>query len=147
MYPWIKYEACAATSLVSSKTCQTTEWINWDEASEYYLNLVDECGTDMTNSCWMNGNRWSIIYILCAISMLLLAVNAGLMVLGACSHHARGLSVCCGSLCCCLELAAIITTGAVRYSTWGKFSALSLASTQYDASETSGQTLSLPLSS
>ena len=89
MYPWIKYEACAATSLVSSKTCQTTEWINWDEASEYYLNLVDECGTDMTNSCWMNGNRWSIIYILCAISMLLLAVNAGLMVLGACSHHAR----------------------------------------------------------
>ena len=99
---------------------------------------MDSCGLDdLTSSCWTDGNRWSKIYSLCGITMFLLAANSALMILGAWSFHARGLAACLGSLCCCLNLAAIITTGVFRYNTWGSFSALCLAPTKYEALPTS----------
>ena len=102
----------------------------------YYADLESECGAfsiDTEESCWTNGNRWSVVYALCGLTMLLLAVNSALMILGAWSFHARGLAACCGSLCSCLNLAAIITTGVFRYNTWGSFSALCTGPTKYDA--------------
>ena len=66
--------------------------------------------------------------------MCLLAVNSGMMILGAWSFHARGLASCCGSMCCCLNLASIVTTGVFRYNNMGNFSALCLTPTNYDSS-------------
>ena len=67
--------------------------------------------------------------------MILLAVNSALMVLGAWSFHARGLAGCCGSLCCCLNLASIITTGVFRFNDWGKLSMLCEGGSKYVADD------------
>ena len=69
--------------------------------------------------------------------MLLLAANSALMILGAWSFHARGLAGCCGSLCCCLNFAAIITTGVFRYNNWGQLSALCDGDSKYDSDSNS----------
>lgn len=108
-------------------------WSDYGEATSLVEDLKSECGTDATSSCWTNGNRWTVVYALCGTTMLLLAANSGLMILGAWSLHARGLAACCGSLCCCLNLAAIITTGIFRYNTWGQLSALCLGPTKFDS--------------
>ena len=81
--------------------------------------------------CAPSGNRFNVIYILSGVTMLLLAANSALMILGAWSFHARGLAGCCGSLCCCLNLAAIITTGVFRYNNWGSLSALCNGGSKY----------------
>ena len=110
----------------------SSNFSDYTQATIYYADLTSECGSDATDSCWTNGNRWSVVYALCGITMLLLAVNSALMILGAWSFHARGLAACCGSLCCCLNLSAIITTGVFRYNTWGNFSALCTGASKYD---------------
>ena len=106
---------------------------NVNDATDLVNDIADAC--DVTTSiaslryaqivaCDTMGNRFSIIYALCGTTMLLLAANSALMILGAWSFHARGLAGCCGSLCCCLNFAAIITTGVFRYNNWGQLSAL-----------------------
>ena len=99
---------------------------DWDQATEYANDIKQTCGDptnpDIDMSCWNQGNRWSIIYKLNAITLFLLAANAGIMILGAWSFHARGLSACCASLLCCLNFGALVTTGVFRFNTFGKFS-------------------------
>ena len=95
--------------------------------------IEEDCGSDKSSSCYTNGNRWSIIYTFCGITMVLLSVNALLMIAGAWSFHARGLASCCGSLCCCLNLASIITAGVFRFNNQGNLSALCLSGTKYDS--------------
>ena len=98
---------------------QATGWTDYSSASEYGAAIEEECGSyilNSTDSCYLDGNNWSVIYAFCAVTMLLLAVNSGLMIIGAWSFHARGLASCCGSLCCCLNLAAIVTTGVFRFN-------------------------------
>ena len=111
---------------------------NLDEASELFNDLLDQCGStpvlnmpDWSQECWQDGNRWSVIYSLCGVTILLLAANSALMFFGAWSFHARGLAACCGSLCCCLNLAAIILTGIFRYRTFGQFTALCDGGSKY----------------
>ena len=95
---------------------------NYSDAKDLVNDIDDACGSD--TDCFEDGNRFSIIYALCGTTMLLLAANSALMILGAWSFHARGLAGCCGSLCCCLNFAAIVTTGVFRYNNWGQLSAL-----------------------
>ena len=95
------------------------------------------CGED-ENSCWDDGNRWSIVYTLGAITMLLLAVNSVILILGAWSFHMRSLSACCASLCTCLNLGAIVTIGVFRFNTFGKFSALCTGPAKYDGINAAG---------
>ena len=79
-----------------------------------------------------NGCRWSTIYILCGITMLLIACNAGLQLLGTWNYHARAVSSCCASLLTCLNIAAIVTTAVFRFNTVGKWAALSLTASKFD---------------
>ena len=95
---------------------------NASDAYDLVADIADACGTD--TNCVDDGNRFSVIYAFCGVTMLLLAANSALMIIGAWSFHARGLAGCCGSLCCCLNFAAIITTGVFRYNDWGQLSAL-----------------------
>ena len=95
---------------------------NASDATDLVTDIAEACGTD--TSCGEDGNRFSVIYALCGVTMLLLAANSALMIVGGWSFHARGLAGCCGSLCCCLNFAAIITTGVFRYNNWGQLSAL-----------------------
>ena len=76
---------------------QQSLWTDFAQAESYATDLVDLCG-DNDNSCYTDGNRWSIVYTLCGVTMILLAANSGLMILGAWSFHARGLAACCGSI-------------------------------------------------
>ena len=64
--------------------------------------------------------------------MLLLAANSILMIIGAWNFHARALAGTCGSLCCCLNLASIITTGVFRFNSWGKLSMLCNGASKFD---------------
>ena len=79
-----------------------------------------------------NGCRWSTIYIFCGITMLLIACNAVLQLLGTWNYHARAVSSCCASLLTCLNIAAIVTTAVFRFNTVGKWAALSLTASKYD---------------
>merc|ERR1739844_778110 len=97
---------------------------------KYIYEIWDDCGAD--EDCFKPGNRFSLIYALSGITMLLLALNSCFMLCGACSYHVRGLTACCGGLCSCLNFAAIITTGVFRYNSWGKLSALCEGPTLYD---------------
>ena len=56
--------------------------------------------------------------------MILLAVNSAVMIVGAWNFHARGVAGLCGSICCLLNFAAIITTGVFRFNNFGQLSAL-----------------------
>ena len=103
---------------------------NWADAESYWVDIEQDCGDDLTD-CIEHGNRFSVIYALAGTTMLLLAANSALMVLGAWSFHARGLAGCCGSLCCCLNLASIITTGVFRFNHWGKLSMLCEGGSKY----------------
>jgi hypothetical protein len=120
-----------ATAL-SDSNYRSVLWSDWTQAVEIQTEIAEACGDDV--SCYTVGNRWSVIYALCGVTMMLLAANSGLMILGAWSFHARGLAACCGSLCCCLNLAAIITTGVFRYNNLGALSALCTGPSKYDDS-------------
>ena len=64
--------------------------------------------------------------------MLLLACNAGLMILGSWSFHARALTTCCGSLCLCLNLFAIIAAAVFRFNNFGRLAALCTSPSKYN---------------
>ena len=95
---------------------------NASDAADLVEDIKNSCGT--YSECLDENNRFSVIYAFCGTTMILLAANSALMILGAWSFHARGLAGCCGSLCCCLNFAAIITTGVFRFNNWGQLSAL-----------------------
>ena len=107
---------------------------NWSDAMSYWVDIQKDCGDDL-QTCEEHGNRFSVIYALAGVTMLLLAANSALMILGAWSFHARGLAGCCGSLCCCLNLASIITTGVFRFNHWGKLSMLCEGASKYVSDE------------
>lgn len=109
---------------------------DWSQAQAYVQDLNDHCGGPVSesNDCWTRGNRWSLVYALCSMTMLFLAANAALMIFGTWSFFARGLSGCCGTLCCCLNFAAIITTAVLRFNTYGQLSAICTGPTKYVAS-------------
>ena len=56
--------------------------------------------------------------------MILLTAKSAMMILGAFSLHVRLAAGCCLTLCGCLNLACIITTGVFRFNSWGKLSTL-----------------------
>ena len=107
---------------------------NWSDAMSYWVDIQKDCADDL-ETCEEHGNRFSVIYALSGVTMLLLAANSALMILGAWSFHARGLAGCCGSLCCCLNLASIITTGVFRFNHWGKLSMLCEGASKYVSDE------------
>ena len=106
---------------------------NLDEATGYINDIVEDCGElDITDSCWNQGNRFSVVYAFAATTMILLAVNSALMIAGAWVVSARLCASCCGCLCCCLNFASIITTGVFRFNSWGKLSAICEGPSYYD---------------
>ena len=96
-------------------------------AKEYRDELLPFDDDEVYDGC-----RWSIIYILCGITLLLIAVNALLQLLGTWNHKARAVSSCFASVLTCLNLCAIVTTGVFRFNTIGKWAALSLTPSKYD---------------
>lgn len=81
--------------------------------------------------CVERGCRWSTIYYFCAVTMLLLAANSCVQFAGTWWHKLRALGACLASLLCCVNLAAIVTTGVFRFNYMGKLAALSQLDNQY----------------
>ena len=131
----VTYYATPTSTSAADVLKQNSMWTDWSSAETYGTAIEEACGaSEFTDSCYTDGNNWSVIYSLCGVTMCLLALNSAMMILGAWSFHARGLASCCGSLCCCLNFAAIITTGVFRFNNQGNLSALCLAPTKYDSS-------------
>ena len=78
------------------------------------------------------GCRWSIIFDLCAATLVLVGVNSLVLVVGAWSFYARLFGNCCLSLIGCLNITAIVVTGCFRFNTMGKLTALSLSPSKFD---------------
>ena len=110
------------------------------DAEMYYNDIKDNCGND--TDCLNAGNRFSIIYALSGVSMILLAFNSIGMLFGSCSYHVRGLTTICGALFSILNFAAIITAGVFRFNSWGKLSALCQGPTRYEVDDDGALSLS-----
>ena len=82
-----------------------------------------------------DGCRWSIIYTLNGITLLLLAVNGILQMMGAMMLVARILGGCCCCLLSCTNFAAIIVTGVFRFNWIGSVAALSNVGSEYSGGE------------
>lgn len=101
-----------------------------DEANTLIEDILED-GCD--NDCIKMGCRWSIIYKFCGMTILLVAINQGLMMVGTRFHFFRAISNCCGSILCCINFAAIITTAVFRFNTIGQLAALGNNPTKYDS--------------
>ena len=94
----------------------TDMWTDLDEANDLIDEIIDDgCGLD----CIKQGCRWSIIYSLCGITMLLIATTSALNFVGTWYYHFRFISSCCTLCLCILNLSAIIVTGVFRFNTIG----------------------------
>ena len=115
------------------------QWTDYDQAKEYLTQLTEDgCTLEDDSSCFYAGCRWSVIYNLNGVTMLLIAANTILLTVGVWSFHARALGACCSSALCCLNVACIITTAVFRFNTWGSLAALSTMNVKYDSSSDSG---------
>ena len=126
-------------------------WTNTDQANEYLKDLFEGCDIDLTSSfsekdleeCFDGGSKWSVVWSLNAITVLMIAAANLLMMLGAYQFHARGLASCCLCLLGCVNLAAIITTGVFRFRTMGKLAALSTTAVNYNGVNDATKTIDL----
>ena len=112
---------------------QPEHWTDQSQADDYIKDIATECERDL--SCYTDGCRWSIVYSLCGITLILIAVNSGIQLVGVWSYHSRALGACCGSCLCCLTMAAIITAGVFRFNTMGSLAALSKTPSSYDGDD------------
>ena len=90
---------------------------NNEAEAQDLIEQIEADGCD--NTCIKQGCRWSIIYQFCGWTMLLVSINSILAFVGTWQHHVRALSGCCGTLLCCVNFAAIITTGVFRFNSVG----------------------------
>ena len=74
----------------------------------------------------MNGCRWSIVYELCGVWMLLAAANGFIMILGTWNVHTRVIGNLCNCCLSCLGLGAVICACVFRFNAMGRLAALSL---------------------
>ena len=100
------------------------DWSDWEQATIYWHELEKSCDSvyiedGKNGTCWTNGSRWSIVYMLNASTMFLLALNAALLIIGAWNFRARGLGVFCSYICCCLNSAWVICAGTAGPSSGG----------------------------
>ena len=110
---------------------ETTDdlWSDPDEAANLIAE-IEEDGCD--RDCIKNGCRWSVVYSLCGVTLILIAVNSALNFIGTWMYAFRALSNCCGLLLCLVNFSAIIVTAVFRFNTLGKLAALSNNPTKYD---------------
>ena len=90
-------------------------------------------GLIVGSDCLEKGCRWSVIYQLNGVTMIIIAANILLLIGGVWNFHLRALGACCASALCCVNLAAIITTAIFRFNTFGRLAALSLLPTKYES--------------
>ena len=107
-------------------------WSDYDEAKSLGDDVIDECGDgdDEDIDCYLDGCRWSLVYGFCGVTMVLIAANTVLQIIGVWSYILRALGASCGLALCCVNFAALITTAVLRWNTWGRLAALSTLPTK-----------------
>ena len=107
-----------------------------DDAAAKALN--DTLSASCDDECYKRGCQWSIVYALAGFTLVLLAANAILLVLGGWIYRARMLGLFCHNFLNVFLLASLITTHRYRYRDQGKLAALStmpsrtISTTEYD---------------
>ena len=102
----------------------STKWAELHEALQSIRDIQDNCGNDL--NCYAKGCRWSVIFELCGITLLMIMINSIIQGVGAFSIHFRGLGSCLGCLLCCTNFAAIVTTAIFRFNAYGSLAAESI---------------------
>lgn len=110
---------------------QDDQWADLELANEYIAEFETD-GCTWSLNCLEKGCRWSIIYSFSGITMLLLAANSMVQAVGSYRYRMRALGAVCASMLCCVNLAAIITTGVFRFNLMGKLAALSQLDNKYE---------------
>ena len=92
------------------------------KATELNTTLYEECDDD----CLKKGSQWSIVYALAAWTLIFMAINGVLLMLGGWFYRCRLLGIFCHHFLSIFLLASIITTYKYRNRTQGELCALSL---------------------
>ena len=108
-----------------------------DEAKAKQLQLEilrDGCDDD----CYASGCRWSVLYMLCAVTSSLIAFNFMAIAIGAYQVHSRVVGVICNCALSCLSVATVVTSMVFRYNKIGTLAALSTAASKYGSMNQDG---------
>lgn len=106
-------------------------WTDPEEA----LSLRNEIAVDCDADCQKLGSRWSVIFILNGILLLLVLLNMCCVGVGAYVPIFRCLGACCAPWCCCAHFAIIVMTGVFRFSLYGRLCALSKGATNWTSKD------------
>ena len=112
-------------------TDKLATWAN-DGLAKEYIDTLENDGCAWNMDCVEDGCRWATIYYFSGVVMLVFAATSLVQVAGSWYHKLRFLGVILACILGCINLAALILTGVVRFNTMGKLAALSQLDNQYD---------------
>ena len=90
-------------------------------------DIEKDCDTE----CMRAGIRWSTVYNMNAIVMLLITFQVMIMTIGICKMEARVFSCCCQCCFFIANLATIIVTAVYKFNDKGELASISMAGTKY----------------
>ena len=96
---------------------------NETHAKELKLSINETCD----DTCQKQGTQWSIIYLLAGFTLIFMAINAILLVLGGWIYRSRMIGIFCHHFLTIFLLASVIVTYRYRHREQGQLAALSLA--------------------
>ena len=111
------------------------------EYADQLFKDIKKNGCD--DDCYKNGCRWSIIFKLCGVTTIMIAVNFILVIVGAYEAHSRICGICCNLVLGCLSMAAIITAMVFRYDKIGELASISYAAAEYESTNATTGTINM----
>ena len=92
---------------------------------------MNEIAVDCDSDCQKLGSRWSQIYIVNGVILLLIILNMCCVAIGAYHPVFRCLGAVCAACFCCSQFGMIVATGVFRFSLYGRLCALSKRPTNW----------------
>ena len=109
-------------------------YFNGPFSDERYADqLKEDLKRTCFDDCLKRGIRWSVVYELNAVLMILLTIQAAVQLVGVWHLRTKVCAVCTGCSLCCFQLVVIIITGVYRFNTKGTLAALSQTGSMYKA--------------
>ena len=96
-------------------------------SAKLIADIEKSCDTE----CMQDGIKWSTVYNMNAIVMLVITLQVFIMTIGICNMEARVFSCCCQFCFFVANLATIIVTAVYKFNTKGELASISLAGTKY----------------
>jgi len=112
----------------------------WENSTYYDIRFINGSYTDNETAeqlkltinetcdeqCQKKGCAWSVIYGLAGWTLILIAINAGLLILGAWFYKPRMIGLFCHHFLLIFNIASVVVTFKFRYRDQGKLAAMSI---------------------